>query len=117
MPTEPALDSDRIELEVFRDHLVVIGAKWRDPRIICQPHAEKSRMLRERCDRRSALCMGDHVRKHIPERLYIVRADVKCIRAVVLKSLDARIREVLGINELIPVAASANDPNLTSLVD
>jgi hypothetical protein len=81
------------------------------------PHREQGGSAGERCDARPAACLLDHAAEDLPERRDPFGADVEEPALVVVERLEAGVRQVLGVDELVPVLALAHHPDLAPLVD
>jgi len=110
LPVELALDFACIENKIFRDHLVVIRAERRYTRQVCQLQRGDGWAARQGAHPGFRTRSADDRLEDIPERTDVIGADVEEVRSAELHGHDARRRKVVSVNELVAVAALADEP-------
>ena len=116
-PAQLRADARSVEDEAFGDHAVVVGAERRQIQLVGELHRGDGRPLWQRSDARPAPGSLDDRFVDVAQRDDVVRADVEEIGAVVRQRLQAGRREVLRVDELIAIAAVADDPDFLAVVD
>jgi len=111
------VDACGIEDEAFGDHAVVVGAERREVQFVGELHRRNGGPLRQRGDTRAASCRSDDRLVHLAQRNHVVGADVEDIGTVIRQRLQAGCGEILSVDELVSVAAVADNPDLFSVID
>ena len=117
VPVELVADVGGVEDEVFGDHAVVVGAERRDLELVGELHGRDGGGLGELGDAGAGSGGVDDGLVDLAEGDDVVGADVEEVGVVVVEALDAGGGEVLGVDELVAVAAVADDPDLFVVLD